>query len=107
MRRYLNYGALYYFYHMQVTGPYPSITAQMFPCTPIELHAGYVLAEERILTNTSGNFGWNDASDFAVHVYGRDGLEVADFAAPVVERDGARFVELRLPRNYMAAIIRK
>jgi hypothetical protein len=107
MRRQLNYGGLYYFYHMQVTGAYPSITAQMFPCTPIELHEGYIIGEERILTNTSGNFGWGDASDFEVHVYGPDGLEVADFAAPVVEHDGARFVELRLPRDYMAAIVRK
>ncbi len=68
MRRYLNYGGLYYFYHMQVTGAYPSITTQMFPCTPIELHEGYIIAEERILTNRSGNFGWGDASHFEVHV---------------------------------------
>ena len=107
MRRHLDYGSLYYFYHQQITMDYPSITAQMFPCTPIELHEGYIIAQERILTNTSGNFGWGDASDFEVHVYGPDGQEVEGFPAPVVERDGARFVELRLPGDYMAAIVRK
>ncbi len=107
MRRHLNYGSLYYFYHDQVVVDDPSITEQMFPCTPIELHEGYIIAEERILTNTSGNFGWGDDSEFDVHVYGPDGLEVDDFEAPIVERDGARYVELRLPREYMAAIVRR
>jgi len=107
MRRHLDYGGLYYFYHPQVTAEYPSITEEMFPCTPLELHEGYVLAEERILTNTSGNFGWGDESEFEVHVYGPDGLEVEGFEAPVVEHDGGRYVELRLPRDYMAAVVRQ
>lgn len=107
MRRQLDYGGLYYFYHSQVDVNFPSITEQMFPCTPLELHEGYILAEERILTNTSGSFGWGDDSEFEVHVYGPDGLELADFEAPVVEQDGARFVELRLPRDHMAAIVRR
>ncbi len=107
MRRHLSYGSLYYFYHSQVTADYPSITEHMFPCTPIELHRGYILAQERILTNTSGNFGWGDTSDFEVHVYGPDGREIPDFEAPIIEHDGARYVELRLPRDYMAAIVRR
>lgn len=107
MRRHLDYGGVYYFYHDQVPVDYPSITERMFPCTPLELHEGYILAQERILTNTSGNFGWGDDAEFEVYVYGPDGREVEDFAAPVVEREGARYVQLRLPRDYMAAIVRK
>lgn len=107
MRRHLDYGSLYYFYHEQVTVSYPSITEEMFPCTPLELHEGYILAEERILTNTSGTFGWGDDSEFDVHVYDPTGLEVADFEAPIVEQNGARYVELRLPRDYMAAVVRR
>lgn len=30
----------------------------VFPFTPIELHAGYLLGKERIITIHSGNFGW-------------------------------------------------
>ena len=107
MRRHLDYGSLYYFYHDQVMVKYPSITAEMFPCTPLELHEGYIIGEERILTNTSGNFGWGDDSEFEVHVYDPTGIEDDDFDAPVVEQDDARYVELRLPRDYMAVIVRR
>ncbi len=31
---------------------------RMFPATPIELHMGYLLAEERIITAHSGSYGW-------------------------------------------------
>jgi len=30
----------------------------VFPFTPIELHAGYLLGEERIIVTHSGNYGW-------------------------------------------------
>jgi len=106
MRRCLDYGSVYYFYHEQVTVDYPSITENMFPCTPIELGKGYIIAQERILTNRSGNFGWGDDSEADVHVYGPDGVEVA-FKYQVIEKDGAKYVELRLPRDYMAALVRR
>ena len=107
MRRHLTWGSLYYFYHQRIAMDYPSIAAEMFPCTPIELHAGYIIAQERILTNVSGSFGWGDASDFEVHVYGPDGREVEGFPAPVIEHEGARYVELRLPGECMAAVVRR
>ena len=34
------------------------ITRHLFPFTPIELHAGYMLGQERIITLHSGNYGW-------------------------------------------------
>lgn len=107
MRRHLSFASLYYFYHAQVMDAYPSLSAYMFPCTPIELGPGYIIAQERILTNVSGNFGWGDQSQFEVHVFGPDGHEVADFPAPIVQHEGARYVELRLPREHAAAIVRK
>jgi len=106
MRRCLDYGAVYYFYHDQVTAEYPSLTERMFPCTPIELGNGYLIAEERILTNRSGNFGWGDDSEAEVYVYGPEGREV-EFEHQVIEKDGARYVELRMPRDYMAALVRR
>jgi hypothetical protein len=42
--------------------------------------------------NTSGNFGCGDDSAFE---------------APLIEHEEARYVELRLPRDYMAAIVRR
>jgi hypothetical protein len=43
---------------------YKTLTEHMYPTTPIEIHAGYVIARERILTNRSGLFGWGDDGDF-------------------------------------------
>ena len=34
------------------------ITAHLFPFTPIELHSGYLLGRERIITIHSGSYGW-------------------------------------------------
>ncbi|MEN6304795.1 MAG: hypothetical protein ABFD96_18845, partial [Armatimonadia bacterium] len=34
------------------------ISAYCFPFTPIELHAGYLLGQERIITLHDGNYGW-------------------------------------------------
>ena len=34
------------------------ISSHVFPFTPIELHAGYLLGKERIIATHSGNYGW-------------------------------------------------
>jgi hypothetical protein len=34
------------------------ISRYVFPFTPIELHSGYLLGQERIITIHSGNYGW-------------------------------------------------
>jgi hypothetical protein len=106
MRRHLDYASLYYFYSASIAMRHPGITGQMFPCTPMELGEGYIIAKERILTNRSGNFGWGDGSQAEVHVYGPDGREV-ELEYKTVERDGARYVELRLPRSHVAALVRR
>ena len=46
---------MYYWYGQKPTRP--SFTAHMFPFTPLELHSGYLIGKERILTNRSGLFG--------------------------------------------------
>jgi len=89
----------------------PTLTSHMFPFTPIELHGGYLIGEERILTNRSGLFGWNDASEHEIHVFDDEGQEVerklASRYAKLIERDGKTFTELRLPEGWSAAIIRR
>ena len=34
------------------------VSPHLFPFTPIELHAGYLLGRERIIATHSGNYGW-------------------------------------------------
>lgn len=36
------------------------ILPYLFPFTPIELHAGYLLGKERIITTHSGDYGWQN-----------------------------------------------
>jgi hypothetical protein len=104
----LEYGCLYYWYSdLKVIPTHPHLTSYMFPITPIELHQGYIIGRERIITSRSGLFGWGDNSTHEVHVFNEQGKEVLDFMAPTVEKEGRTFTELRLPEDWSAAIIRK
>jgi hypothetical protein len=104
----LDYGCVSHWYSdLQVMPAFETLTKFMYPITPVELHEGYIIAKERILTNRSGLFGWGDASKHEVHVYDDTGREVPGFKAPTVERDGATFTELRIAEGWSAAIVRK
>ena len=103
----LNYGALYYWYSGRIMVEKPTLTQHMFPSTPIRLGHGFMIAQERILTNTSGLFGWGDASDFEAHVYDRRGNLTTEIAVPRVERDGKAYAEVRIPEGYAVALVRK
>lgn len=103
----LDFGCLYHWYNdMTVIPAYPTLTEHMYPFTPVELHEGFVIGEERILTRRSGLFGWGDRSKHEVHAYDEHGRELAEFKAPIVERDGALYSDLRLSENWSAAIVR-
>ncbi len=106
MRRQLDHGCLYAWYSHHVIPLYPTLTEHMFPFTPIELHAGHVIDQERILTNHSGQFGWGDGSLFNAYVYDRDGRRTDKIKVPRVEHDGKAYAEVRLPEGYTAAIVR-
>lgn len=106
MRHALEYGCLYAWYGMDFPVPYKTLTEHMFPFTPIEIHNGYVLGKERIITARSGLFGWNDRSEFTVYVYDRDGRATDRHPVQRVERDGKIYAEARLPGGYTAAIVR-
>jgi len=72
-----------------------------------ELHGGYLIGQERILTNRSGLFGWGDDSDFEAHVFDRVGRETEEVKVPRVTRNGKAYAEVRIPEGYSVAIIRK
>jgi hypothetical protein len=60
----LTNGELMYYYSAYIptsgagSGAY-GITNYMFPFTPVELHAGYLIGKEKILTCKSGTFYWS------------------------------------------------
>jgi len=110
----LNYGALYYWYNdMTVIPTYHTLTQYMFPITPMELHEGYIIGKERIITNRSGVFGWNDSSSHEVHIYDEIGREVnlQNIKPPTVvktfEKENKTWTEIRIGEGWSAAIVRK
>ncbi len=104
----LDYGCVYHWYDdVHLIPTHYSLTRYMYPFTPVELHNGYVIGKERILTKKSGLFGWGDASQHEVHVFNDEGREVEGFKAPLVRRDGKTYTELRLAEDWSAAIVRK
>jgi hypothetical protein len=108
MLRALDYGCLYYWYNdLTVIPAYPTLTSYMFPITPLELHPGFIIGKERIITKVSGAFGWGDKSKHEVHVFDEIGREVKNFKAKTIVKNGQTFTELRLAEDWSAAIIRK
>jgi len=78
----------------------------MFPATPIELHEGFIICKERIVTNRSGLFGWGDRSAFTTYVYDREGRVSKGEEAKQITRNGKTYAEVRIPEGYSAAIVR-
>jgi hypothetical protein len=108
MQAALDYGCVYHWYNdLTVIPAHPHLVRYMYPITPVEIHAGYVIGKERILTKVSGMFGWGDVSEHEVHVFNDLGIEVEDFAAPLIQEDGKTWTELRLAENWSATIVRK
>ena len=112
MHRGLDYGCLYLWPHFSLPRQsektqYPTAATYMFPATPIELREGVVFARERIVTNRSGVFGWNDNSGHEVRVFDAEGREQKNFKAPFIRRNGKTYTEIRMPRYWAAVIIRK
>lgn len=99
-------GALYYHY-VGNTGC-PSLTSKMYPFTPVELHKGWLVGKERILTAISGEFGWcGESPDVDVFVFDELGREVKGYPFSVRETLRGRVFTLELKKDYCAAIVKK
>jgi len=99
-------GALYYHY-LGGTGS-PSLSSKMFPFTPIELHSGWLVGKERILTAVSGDFGWRgEKPDVDVFVFDELGREVKDYPYSIKDTEQDRIFTLELKTDHCAAIIKK
>ena len=108
VRGHLQNGGLWYYYcgWNVVKLTHPTVTARMYPFTPVELHAGYVIGRERILTAKSGLFGWGDRSKRQVYAYGPDGRQVTGFQAPEKTIKGSLYSEVRVPAGGVVVIER-
>ena len=78
----------------------------MYPITPVELHEGYIIGKERILTNRSGyySFGGNEKAE--LHFFDANGKEVKRPAEKVV-KNNKTYYKVVLAENESCAIVKK
>ncbi len=107
MLKALNYGCVYYWYVWPIQVSAPTINTLMYPITPMRLGPGFIIGQERILTNLSGYFGWNDKSTFDAVVFDDKGRRTEQIKVPLVQRDGNNYAEVRIPGGFSVALIRK
>ena len=105
IRAKLMWGSLYYYYAAPKQ-PYPTITAKMFPFTPVELHRGWLLGKERILTAVPGTFTLGDDDPVSVSWYDAAGKLTERHGEQRVE-NGTRWIRLALAEKEMAVIERQ
>jgi hypothetical protein len=105
IRNKLMWGTLYYYY--SVPGhPHPTITQHMFPFTPVELHRGWLLGEERIVTAVPGTFTLDDTDEVTVYWYDANGKLTESQGEQRIE-DERRLIRLALGKDEMAVIERR
>ena len=102
----LKRGALYYHY-CGGTGC-PTLSSKMFPFTPVELHGGWLVGKERILTAVSGEFGWRGESpEVDVFVFDELGREVKGYPWSRKDTANGRIFTLELKPDHCAAIVKR
>ncbi len=71
------------------------VQPHLFPFTPIELHPGYLLGEERIVVSRPGNYGWHGERALArvIH-FGTDGMITDREFSTTVGEEARTAVEL-------------
>lgn len=107
MLKAMDRGCLYAWFSPALVATHKTLTEYMYPFTPVELHSGALIGQERILTDRSGLFGWGDGSDFEAHVFDRDGKETGAIKIRRVVREEKGYAEVRIPEGYAVAIVRK
>jgi len=108
IRSKLLFGGLYLTYGVKYeTGG--NILQDLYPITPLELHCGYVIGREKIVTCTSGTYGFRDRSRLHVRCYDAAGFRLperdrtvepgeADTVASVILGDGELAIIFREAR---------
>lgn len=105
IRSKLMWGSLYYYY-ASPRQPYPTITQHMFPFTPVELHRGWLLGKERLITAVPGTFSLGDGAAVTVYWYDATG-KLTDKQGEERMAQGRRLVRLALGEGEMAVIARR
>lgn len=106
VRNAIKRGALYY--HYLSSAPGKTITAYMYPFTPVELHSGYLVGKERILTIYSGEFGIpGETAGYEALVFGPDGSLIKNHPYENIRTPDGTKCRIILKKNHCAVLIKK
>ncbi|MDO9575533.1 MAG: hypothetical protein Q7J55_03300 [bacterium] len=97
----LDCGLLYYYYGSWNDSK--NILNTLFPITPLELHAGFIIGDNKIITNKSGRFGWQDNNIARVWICDKSGNLFYDKSITFLGTDSMN-IEIALPRNGIALV---
>ena len=105
IRNAMKNGALYYHYNNQAACP--TITTKMYPFTPVEIHSGWLLGRERILTTHSGEFGWKGENSLCIpYVYNEKGSRIPGYPVKFTGTPQGTLCRIILGKKYCASLVR-
>ena len=104
----LDWGCLTYVYWPQSPLQEKNIVRHFFPITIKNIYAGCVEGEEKIITNRSGFYTFDDSMRPKVLIYDANGVERAPNPDEAIfsMKDGLSIVELHLPKGGAAVLFR-
>lgn len=107
VREILRRGGVYYGHTFDRPPPAWNFAKVMYPITPVELHEGVVLGQERILAARPGCFGWADGAAADAYVVDAQGNRVERPDVEEVHRAGGRCYQVRMPANCFVVLVRR
>ncbi len=108
MRHTIMFGMLYSTYQ-DIPAPQPYWPLQaIHPFEPRELHRGYLLGRNKIVTVRSGRFGWDatDTDDIRIRLFDENGV-AQSIQAPPFESNGRLLVDVTVPWGSLAVLERR
>jgi len=80
------------------------VVKRLFPFTPMELHAGWIKARERIVTGVSGRYGWDGS--FRARIWQFDANGELEGAEPTIRAYEGIQVDVTVPSDGLAIVER-
>ena len=106
----LKNGILYYYYESNIPTEGPGageygVINYMYPFTPVELHEGWLVGQERTITAISGNYKWNHLEKPVCLVFDLKGKRVATPNVRMIQKGKAWQVNLKISDWNETAVI--
>lgn len=105
MRTHLANGALFMYYSRKFEHD-NNFIQEFYPITPLELHSGYVIGKEKIITMRSGTFSWNDKAALEAVIFDKNGFKCRTVAG-ISADDGISRIVVTLENDEVAVIKRE